>query len=170
MHWVKSSLSPCLSLSPLPSFFLFLLSSLPSQPPPTLGLWQTELQGCYYRSPISFVHHDIGKKATPRKHRAETFLNPTVPFSVSLSLWLKREIIFPFQMTLFLSVKNRWPCYLVRAQAAATTQVTHSCWTVTHLTRLCPDQTYAKVKVQADHGASLMINTSYLGFFPRVFF
>ena len=132
-----------LSLSPLcPHSSSF---SFPPSPPSLPPLWDFDRQSCKVATtdpPFPLFTMTLARKATPRKHRAEIFLNPTVPSSVSLSLWLKGEIIFPFQMTLFLSVKNRWPCYLVRAQPAATTQVTH-------LTRLCPDQTYAKVKVQS---------------------
>lgn len=133
MHLVKS-LSPRSALT-LPLF----PSPLPSFPP--LGLGEIKLQSFYYRPQFLLT-----RKAIPRKHREETFLNPTVPFQVPLSLCLKVEIIFLFQTISFLSIEKRWPCYLVRTQPAATTQVTHLCWTVTHLTRFV---SCAKVKVQS---------------------
>lgn len=117
--------SPFSSSSFPPSLIVFLLE-----------LCEMELQGCYYKMPISFCspwHWQEMKYLEDREHRQ---FDQTVPFSVSFSLWLKGEITFLLQMIWFLSAKKWWPCYLVRAQPAATLQVTHSRWTVTHLTCL----------------------------------
>lgn len=124
------------------SLSLFPLLSFPSSSfPPShlvspLGPGETELQGGYCWCPFHFVHHNIGKRCNTKNTDSRGIFDQTVPFSVSSLVWLKGEIIFPFQMILFVSVKKQWPCYLVRAQPAATAQVTHSGWTVTHLTCL----------------------------------
>lgn len=100
-----------------------------------LEFCEMELQGCYYKMPISFCSSWHRQEMQYLENRSTVLIKQYL-FSVYFSLWLKGEIIFLLQMILSLSAKKWWPCYLVRTEPAATVQVTHSCWTVTHLTCL----------------------------------